>query len=86
MILTGLAMYGENRPGSLVESMFGWVLPLFGSSYNLHYAHHLVSWIFPFYVIVHLYAVFRHDVVDRTSVTSSIITGYKHKVEDERAL
>jgi len=32
---------------------------------------------------MHLYAVVRHDVVDRTSVTSSIITGYKHKVEEE---
>jgi Ni/Fe-hydrogenase 1 B-type cytochrome subunit len=85
MILTGLAMFAENRPGSFLDASFGWVLPLFGSSYNLHYAHHIVAWIFPFYVIVHLYAVFRHDIVDRTSVTSSIITGYKHKVEDEAA-
>jgi Ni/Fe-hydrogenase 1 B-type cytochrome subunit len=83
MILTGLALYGENHPGGVPETFFGWVLPLFGGSYGLRYAHHLVAWIFPFYVIVHLYAVFRHDVVDRTSVTSSIITGYKHKVEDE---
>lgn len=86
MILTGMAMYGENRPGGFTDAVFGWLLPLFGSSYNLHFAHHVVAWIFPFYVIVHLYAVFRHDVVDRTSVTSSIITGYKHKVEDEHAI
>ncbi len=86
MIVTGLAMYGENNPGGFTDTWFGWVIPLFGSSYNLHIVHHSVAWIFPFYLILHLYAVFRHDIVDRTSVTSSIITGYKHKVEDEPSL
>lgn len=86
MIASGLAMYGENNPGGLSETLFGWMLPLFGGSYNLRFAHHLMAWIFPFYILVHLYAVFRHDIVDRSSVTSSIITGYKHKVEDEAAL
>jgi Ni/Fe-hydrogenase 1 B-type cytochrome subunit len=86
MILTGLAMFGENRPGGFVETWFGWLIPLFGGSYNLHFVHHLVAWIFPFYLVIHLYAVFRHDIVDRTSVTSSIITGFKHKVEDEASL
>lgn len=86
MIMTGIAMYGENHPGGISETLFGWLLPLFGGSYALHFAHHLVAWIFPTYVIFHLYAVFRHDIVDRTSVTSSIITGYKHKVEDEHSI
>lgn len=83
MIVSGLAMYGENNPGGFTELLFGWMLPLFGGSYTLHFAHHLMAWIFPVYVVFHLYAVFRHDIVDRTSVTSSIITGYKHKVEEE---
>ena len=67
----------------LSEMWFGWMIPLFGGSYTLHFTHHLGSWMLPIYVIMHLYAVIRHDVVDRTSVTSSIITGYKHKVEEE---
>jgi Ni/Fe-hydrogenase 1 B-type cytochrome subunit len=83
MIFTGLAMYGENNPGGFNEALFGWMIPLFGGSYPLHFAHHLMAWIFPIYLIMHIYAVLRHDVVDRTSVTSSIITGYKHKVEEE---
>jgi len=86
MIVTGMALYGENNPGGFSDQWFGWIIPLFGSSYNLHYIHHAAAWIFPFYVIIHLYAVFRHDVVDRTSVTSSIITGFKHKVEDGPSL
>ncbi|MEC9487568.1 MAG: Ni/Fe-hydrogenase, b-type cytochrome subunit [Prosthecochloris sp.] len=83
MIGTGMAMYGENNPGGFADTLFGWLIPLFGSSYNLHMVHHATAWIFPFYVVLHLYAVFRHDIVDRTSVTSSIITGYKHKVEED---
>lgn len=82
MIFTGLAMYGENNPGGFIDTWFGWVVLLFGSSHAMHNMHHLGAWIFPFYLVMHLYAVTRHDVVDRTSVTSSIITGYKHKVEE----
>ncbi|NTW10998.1 MAG: Ni/Fe-hydrogenase, b-type cytochrome subunit, partial [Chlorobiaceae bacterium] len=85
MILSGLAMYGENNPGGFSSVLTGWMIPLFGGSYTLHFAHHLMAWIFPFYLVLHLYAVFRHDIVDRTSVTSSIVTGYKHKVEEEPA-
>lgn len=82
MIFTGLAMYGENNPGGFIDTMFGWVVLLFGSSYGMHTVHHVVAWVFPVYLVLHLYAVARHDIVDRSSVTSSIITGYKHRVEE----
>ena len=82
MILTGMAMYGENNPGGFIDVLFGWVLPVFGGSFQLHSVHHLVAWIFPVYLVLHLYAVARHDIVDHTSVTSSIITGYKTEVEE----
>ncbi len=82
MIVTGLAMYGENNPGGFFDTTFGWVVSIFGSAHALHSWHHLVAWGFVFYFIVHIYAVARHDVVDRTSVISSIITGYKHRVQE----
>ncbi|NOZ04222.1 MAG: Ni/Fe-hydrogenase, b-type cytochrome subunit [FCB group bacterium] len=82
MILTGLAMYGENNPGGFLDTMFGWVVLLFGSSLTMHTMHHLVAWVFPVYLILHLYAVVRHDIVNRSSITSSIITGYKNRVEE----
>ncbi|MBC8403033.1 MAG: Ni/Fe-hydrogenase, b-type cytochrome subunit [Candidatus Marinimicrobia bacterium] len=82
MILTGLAMYGENNVGGFTDTMFGWVVLVFGSSHQMHTIHHLVAWLFPVYLIMHLYAVVRHDIVDRSSTTSSIITGYKHRVEE----
>lgn len=82
MILTGLAMYGENNPGGFTDTLFGWVVLIFGSSQSMHTIHHVVAWVFPVYLVLHLYAVIRHDIVDRSSITSSIITGYKHKVEE----
>ncbi len=82
MIFSGAAMYAENNPGGFLDTLFGWMIPLFGGSFQLHGVHHLVAWAFPVYLILHLYAVVRHDIVDRTSVTSSIITGYKTEVEE----
>ena len=82
MIMTGLAMYGETNTGGFVDTMFGWVMLVFGSAHAMHTMHHLVAWLFPVYLILHIYAVIRHDIVDRSSTTSSIITGYKHRVEE----
>ncbi|MAG21667.1 MAG: Ni/Fe-hydrogenase, b-type cytochrome subunit [Candidatus Marinimicrobia bacterium] len=82
MVLTGFAMYGENNPGGFLDTTFGWMVLVFGSSQSMHTMHHLVAWVFPVYLVLHLYAVIRHDIVDRSSVTSSIITGYKHRVEE----
>lgn len=82
MILTGLAMYSEINPNGWLNGMFGWIIPLFGSSMMLHTLHHLMAWLFPVYLVLHLYAVFRHDIVNRSSITSSIVTGYKTRVEE----
>lgn len=76
MMLTGLAMYGENNPGGFTDSLFGWVVLIFGSSQMMHTMHHLIAWVFPVYLILHIYAVIS------AGVTSSIVTGYKNKVEE----
>jgi len=82
MIFTGLAMYSEGNPGGFLDTWFGWVMLIFGSSFSMHTMHHLVAWVFPVYLVLHLYAVVRHDILERSSVTSSIITGYKTRVEE----
>ncbi|NQU26807.1 MAG: Ni/Fe-hydrogenase, b-type cytochrome subunit [Candidatus Marinimicrobia bacterium] len=82
MLMTGLAMYGETNTGGFIDTLFGWVMLVFGSTHAMHTMHHLVAWLFPVYLILHIYAVVRHDIVDRSSTTSSIITGYKHRVEE----
>ncbi len=82
MIFTGLAMYSESNPDGFLNSVFGWVIPLFGGSMRVHTVHHLVAWAFVVFLILHLYAIVRHDIMDKSSVTSSMITGYKTRVEE----
>ncbi len=45
MLVTGFAMYGEgSQMGSWQERLFGWVIPLFGQSQDVHTWHHLGMW------------------------------------------
>ncbi|MGI5922241.1 MAG: Ni/Fe-hydrogenase, b-type cytochrome subunit [Syntrophomonadaceae bacterium] len=84
MILTGLALQGEIAMGGLQERWFGWLLPLFGQSYTLRLAHHLVAWIFVAFIVVHLYLVIRQELLDDDGTVSSIISGYKFVITDAR--
>ncbi len=86
MIITGLAMYGENNPDGFTDTLFGWIMPLIGSTELLHTFHHLVAWIFPVFFILHFYAILRHDFVEHTSVMSSMVNGYKRNVKDSTDL
>ena len=82
MILSGFAMYSQSNPGGFLDTLFGWMIPLVGSMQTLVGLHQLTAWGFVTYLILHLYAVVRHDLINRTSTTSSIITGYKWEVEE----
>ncbi len=82
MSLSGLALLGQNNPGGFLDTMFGWMTTVFGSMLALQSMHHLVAWAFVVYLILHVYAVVRHDLVDRTAITSSIISGFKWEAEE----
>jgi Ni/Fe-hydrogenase 1 B-type cytochrome subunit len=76
MIVTGFALYGEGaQMGSWQERMFGWVIPLFGQSQDVHTWHHLGLWGMVVFVIVHVYAAVREDIMGRSSVISTMISG-----------
>ena len=78
MILTGFAMYGEGlQAGSWAGKLFGWVIPLFGQSQDVHTWHHLGMWVIIVFVIVHIYAAIREDIMGRQSVVSTMISGYR---------
>jgi Ni/Fe-hydrogenase 1 B-type cytochrome subunit len=76
MSATGFALYGEgSQAGSWAERWFGWVIALCGSSQTVHTLHHLGMWAMLIFVIVHVYAVLRDDVVGPESTLSSMISG-----------
>lgn len=78
MIVTGFALYGEGaQMGSWQERMFGWVIWLFGQSQDVHTWHHLGMWGLVIFAIVHVYAAIREDIMGRSSVVSTMISGHR---------
>jgi Ni/Fe-hydrogenase 1 B-type cytochrome subunit len=76
MAATGFALYGEGtQPGSWAARGFGWVIAACGQSQNVHTLHHLGMWAMLLFVIVHIYAVIRDDIVGPHSTVSSMISG-----------
>ncbi|MCB1514001.1 MAG: Ni/Fe-hydrogenase, b-type cytochrome subunit [Hyphomicrobiaceae bacterium] len=79
MIVTGLALYGEGTGmGSWQHTLFSsWVIPLFGQSQDVHTWHHLGMWVFVCFVIIHIYAAVREDIMSRQSIMSSMFSGWR---------
>jgi Ni/Fe-hydrogenase 1 B-type cytochrome subunit len=77
MITTGFALYGEGaQEGSWSHAVFtSWVIPLFGQSQNVHTWHHMVAWMIVWFIIVHVYAALREDIMSRQTMVSAIISG-----------
>lgn len=76
MLVSGFALYGEANPTGIPARLTTWVIGLFGGTRPIHYWHHLVAWFFPFFVVAHLYQVFRIDALARQGLVSSMISGY----------
>jgi len=78
MVLTGFGMYSEGQqPGSWYEALFGWVIPLFGQSQDVHTLHHLGMWALICYIIMHIYVAVREEIMGRTSMLSTMVSGYR---------
>lgn len=78
MLFTGFALYAEGQQvGSWFEGLFGWVIPLFGSSQDVHTAHHLGMWTVFCFIIVHVYAALREEIMGRSSMVSTMVSGHR---------
>lgn len=79
MIITGFALYGEGEGmDSWQYALFSsWVIPLFGQSQDVHTWHHLFMWYIVCFVIVHIYAAIREDIMSRQSIISSMFNGWR---------
>lgn len=78
MIVTGFALYSEGTGlGSWQDTLFGWVIPLFGGSLQVHNFHRLGMWILVSFVFIHVYAAIREDIMSRQSLISTMISGWR---------
>ncbi|RZS57878.1 Ni/Fe-hydrogenase, b-type cytochrome subunit [Sphaerotilus mobilis] len=78
MVCTGFALYGEgSQAGSWQEQLFGWVIPLMGQSQDVHTWHRMGMWSLVIFVILHVYAAIREDIMGRQSIVSTMISGFR---------
>jgi Ni/Fe-hydrogenase 1 B-type cytochrome subunit len=78
MVVTGFALYAEGAGhGSWQDVLFGWVIELAGNTQNLHTIHHLGMWVMVCFVMVHVYAAIREDIMSRQSLISTMISGWR---------
>jgi Ni/Fe-hydrogenase 1 B-type cytochrome subunit len=78
MICTGFALYSEGEGvDSWQDIAFGWVIPLIGSSQQVHSLHRLGMWALVIFVMLHVYAAIREDIMGRQSIVSTMISGVR---------
>jgi len=78
MMFTGYYLLFEPSPETFFGKFFSFVPYIFGgSSFAVRSWHHIVSWGFILFMLVHVYMAIREDWLSKNGTLSSIFTGYK---------
>lgn len=83
MVATGFTLYGQSNPDGLIFRAFAWLPPLLGGLQGVRFVHHVLTWLFIIFVLLHVYLSIRSDYVERAGVVSSIITGGRYVSTDQ---
>ena len=84
MIITGFALYAEGLgQDSWADTLFGWVIPLFGQSQDVHTWHRLGMWWIITFIMIHVYVAIREDIMSRQSLISTMISGWRMFKDDK---
>ncbi len=73
---TGFALMSETASWWFPK-MFAWVLPAIGGDIYVRYIHHLLTYIFMAFIVIHVYLVLYHDYIEARGETSAMLSGYK---------
>ncbi len=78
IILTGFSLYSEQYGwGSAWMNAFGWVNVLLGGSQMVRTVHHFAMWYLVLFAVIHIYMVFREDIMSGESVIGTMINGIR---------
>ena len=76
--LTGLSLFAEQYGwGSAWMNAFGWVNVLLGGSQMVRTVHNLAMWYLLLFAMVHVYMVFREDIMSGETVIGTMINGIR---------
>lgn len=83
MIVTGFALYAEGLgEGHWLWAITSPVMALVGSSQAMHSLHHLGMWAIVIFIMIHIYAAIREDIMSRQSMVSTMISGHRTFKDD----
>jgi Ni/Fe-hydrogenase 1 B-type cytochrome subunit len=86
IVVTGFALYAQQWGwGQVPMALFGWVFVLFGDPQTVRTLHHLAMWYLLLFAVVHVYMVFREDVMSGESVVGTMISGIRLFKREPRA-
>jgi Ni/Fe-hydrogenase 1 B-type cytochrome subunit len=78
MILSGFGMYSEaTGRDSWQHTAFGWFVDLYSNTIDLHYWHRVGMWTIASFIIIHVYAAIREDIMSGQSVISTMVNGVR---------
>lgn len=84
MIVTGLALYAEGvGADSALEVLFGPLRDLVGGSQLMHQLHRVGMWAIVIFIMIHIYAAVREDIMSRQSMVSTMISGTRTFKDDD---
>ncbi|NPA68368.1 MAG: Ni/Fe-hydrogenase, b-type cytochrome subunit [Chlorobi bacterium] len=75
-VITGLGLYADNSSWWLPK-MFHFVVPLLGGDIKVRYIHHIFTWLFLVFILIHVYLVLYHDYVEARGEVSAMVSGFK---------
>ncbi len=75
-VATGLALIADNSSW-FFPKMFHFIVPLFGGDTIVRYIHHILTWLFMAFIVVHVYLVLYHDYVEARGEASAMLSGFK---------
>ena len=82
IVLTGVILMGAGYHAGLTALIYKIVKPfenLVGGLAMVRWIHHILTWCFVLFVVVHIYMAFWYDVMFRQGTVSSMISGIVYK-------
>jgi Ni/Fe-hydrogenase 1 B-type cytochrome subunit len=85
LILTGLGLYAQAYGwGSGWMTAFGWVTALLGTPQAVRTVHHMAMWYMLLFAVIHMYMVFRQDIMSRATIISTMVNGIRMWKDEPR--
>jgi len=75
-IFTGFGLYAP-MSGWWLPQLFNWVPDFLGGDVMTRSIHHISTWLFIIFTLIHVYLVFYHDWLEGRGESSAMISGYK---------